>query len=319
MNLTRRNRTLNFVVDLNLTAKAYDKIYALAEGVVIHMKGQVDMADPTPRWHELAQAGVALYRKDNNVVPRGTARRDETVGGRLSRPWPPHQRVSWMAELLPFVGQEDLARRIDRKKSWRDEENLKHGLVLVPQFLNPAYPRTSWRALVPSLGVRDQAATHVAGVAGVGLDAADYDPRNPDQAKKMGIFGYDRQTSLKDVTDGAANTIYMIQVPPDLPRPWIAGGGATVVGIREQDGLRPFITPTTTRANGGKAGVHVIMADGSVRFIRAGVSDEVLKALATIKGGEAVSDLNAVAPKVDPPKRTELRTASTGGGASAVD
>ena len=139
------------------------------------------------------------------------------------------------------------------------------------------------------------------------------DPRDPAAAKKVGMFGYNRRTSLKDVTDGAANTIYMIQVPPDLPRPWLAGGGATVVGVPEQDCLRPFVTPLTTKANGGKAGVHVIMADGSVRFIRQGVSDEVFKALCTARGGEEVGDLNGVAPKVDPPRRgPELKTVSGG-------
>jgi len=48
------------------------------------------------------------------------------------------------------------------------------------------------------------------------------------------------------------------------------------------------------------------MADGSVRFIDARMSDEVFKAMCTIKGGEEV-DVNQAAPKVDP-KTTELKT-----------
>ena len=50
------------------------------------------------------------------------------------------------------------------------------------------------------------------------------------------------------------------------------------------------------------------MCDGSVRFIREDISDDVFKALCTIKGGEEIADLNQVAPKVDPPKGPSLRT-----------
>ena len=49
------------------------------------------------------------------------------------------------------------------------------------------------------------------------------------------------------------------------------------------------------------------MCDGSVRFIREDISDDVFKALCTIKGGEEIADLNTVAPKVDP-KGPSLKT-----------
>ena len=47
-------------------------------------------------------------------------------------------------------------------------------------------------------------------------------------ARKLGIFGYDRITKPEDITDGASNTILMIQVPPPYQGPWIAGGGSTM-------------------------------------------------------------------------------------------
>jgi hypothetical protein len=49
------------------------------------------------------------------------------------------------------------------------------------------------------------------------------------------------------------------------------------------------------------------MCDGSVRFIREDISDDVFKALCTIKGGEEIADLNQVAPKVNP-KGPSLKT-----------
>lgn len=307
--IARNGRLLRLTADLNMTLRAYDRMYELAESIVIRMKGMVDMASPTPHWHELGAAGVAARGKDG-IVPRGTYLRDESMGGKISRNFPPHQRVSWLVSLLPYLGHEDLYNRIDRKKSWRDEENQKQGAILIPEFLNPRFARQSWRASVPSLGFRDQGATHVVGVAGIGPDAADYSLGDPAVAKKIGMVGYERRVNIKDVTDGASNTIYMIQVPPTLPRPWIAGGGATITGIPEKDSVRPFVV---TGPN-GKRGATVIMADGSVRFITEMVSDDVFKALSTIRGGEEIVDLEKQAPKVDPPRKGgEMRTASAGG------
>jgi hypothetical protein len=115
-------------------------------------------------------------------------------------------------------------------------------------------------------------------------------------ADKIGIFGYDRHTALRDITDGAANTILMAEVPPMVKRPWLAGGGATAVGVPEKNSVKPFVSLQPN----GKKGTLVVMADGSVRFISENVSDEVFKALATIKGNESII-LNREAPKVEAP------------------
>lgn len=318
MKIERKGHTLLFNVDLSLNERAYDRIHGLSEGAVIRMKGMVDMATSESRWHELVDA-AARYRdakvekekKAANTFPRGTFPRDESVG-RLSRTWPPSQRVSWMAGLLPFMGYQGVYEGINLHKSWRDESNLKQGAVLIPAFLNPRYPRPTWRAHPPSIGIRDVGATHYVGMAGVGDDAADYTTGDVTATKKLGIFGYDRRTALKDVkdNDGLANTIYVIQVPPNHERPWIAGGGATVMGAPDNDkAIAPFVA---TQAN-GKRGTYALMADGSVRFIAEDVSNDVFKALCTYKGGESISDINAVAPKVDPPKGTTLKTTAKAG------
>jgi len=291
---------VHFNIDLALTEKAYDKVYAISEGAVIRMKGMVDMAHSYPRWFELASAAKSLPK--DGVLQQATFPRGEALNQRLGRSFPPNQRVSWMAGLLPFLGHEDLYQQIDSKKSWRDDDNLKRGAVLIPQFLNPLFPRPSWRAYVPSLGVRDQGATHYVGMAGVGLDAADYKFGDKAFEKKLGMFGYDRRTALKDVTDGLSNTIYVIQVAPNLPRPWLAGGGATTQGAPDTNSVKPFVAQ-----HGQKRGTYAIMADGTVRYISETISDDVFKAMCTIKGGDDVADINQNAPKVDP-KGNELKT-----------
>jgi len=317
MKLERKGRTLLLNLDLHLNERAYDRIYALSEGTVMRMKGMVDMASGEPRFYELADATLkyakeAVDRKDGgstkekkaaDTFPRATFPRDESVG-RLSRTWPPNQRVSWMAGLLPYLGYQEVYNDIQFKDSWRAEQNMKQGSVLIPAFLNPRYPRPTWRAHPASVGVaRDLGATHFVGIAGVGVDAADWPANDPGTAKKLGVFGYERRTTVKDISDGMANTAYMIQVPPTHQRPWIAGGGATVTGIPETRSVQPFVS---TQAN-GKRGTYLLMCDGSVRFVKDDVSDEVFQAMCTIKGGETV-DLNQ-APKVDRPKGPSMKTA----------
>ena len=106
--------------------------------------------DGVPKWIAVFKGTIQLgdsprdrvYKKDDKVFPKGTFSRESGLGDRLSRTWAPNQRVSWMAGLLPYLGQEALFNEINTKKSWRDEENLKRGAILIPQ----AVPRRSARA-----------------------------------------------------------------------------------------------------------------------------------------------------------------------------
>ena len=260
---------------------------------MIKAKGALDMSGSRSHVHELAAASQRMSEAMQRQFPRAAFDRPLS-NARAGRPYGPSQRVSWMAELLPYLGQTTLYSQIDRAQSWRDPANVGSASTLIPQFLSPNTEPASWWVKYPDVS-DPVAATHFVGLAGVGLDAASYAPNDPAVADKIGIFGYDRQTALRDITDGAANTILMAQVPPLVKRPWLAGGGATVVGVPEKNSIKPFVS---VQGN-GKKGTLVVMADGSVRFISEGVSDEVFKALVTIKGNESVI-LNREAPKVEP-------------------
>src|SRR5262249_53353408 len=140
-------------------------------------------------------------------------------------------------------------------------------------------------------------------IAGIGLDAASYDPNDPATAGKRGIFTYDRPTKLSDI-DSLAKTILMIQVPPGNHTPWMAGGGATTRGVPESKCIEPFLPPKGKE----KRGTHIIMADGSVRYVSESISDDVLKALAVIKGKKDEINLDSIAPVVKPPAESELKS-----------
>jgi hypothetical protein len=201
------------------------------------------------------------------------------------------------------MGYEGVYQRITPQRSWTSLDNQVPAVTLVPAFLDPSSPRKSWYVRFHGMDY-DVAATHFVGISGIGLDAAEYSATDPSTAKKLGVFGYDRLTRLADITDGLANTIMVAQVPHAYMGAWIAGGGSTVRGVPESKSVQPFVATQYD----GKRGTMAIMADGSVRFITETVSDDVFKALCTIKGGEKV-DVNKVAPLVPAPQDASLDTA----------
>jgi Protein of unknown function (DUF1559) len=268
--------------------------------LVLKRKGYLDMASRQTGFHELAAAARAYADAHQGQFPRGTAQRDLPTP-RLGRPFPPDERVSWLVELLPYLGaeQEALYKRIFPNKSWQDPDNLLAARTLIPQFLDPAYPESTWWVSYP--GLQEQvAATDVVGIAGVGLGAAEYDPSDPAVASKIGVFGYDRVTKLSDLANKGGNTILFVQVPPTFKRPWLAGGGSTVQGVPEHNSIQPFVSGERD----GKRGTLVAMADGSVRFVSEKISDDAFKAMCTIKGGLDVN-VNRDAPIVAPTESAE--------------
>jgi len=293
-------------VDLIDHKANYNWMMARLRQLVLQHKGSLDMAGGKPRVFELARALRAYLDSHAGQFPRGTQERT-LANSRAGRPYPPDQRVSWMVELLPYLGPDKSALygRIDRQKSWRDPENLTQAGILIPQFLDVQYPRSTWWVRYPGMSTNEEvAATHFVGITGVGLDAGYYDPADSATTKKLGVFGYDRATRSSEISDGLSNTIALIQVPATFKRPWLAGGGSTLQGVTESHSIRPFVSTTYN----GKSGTMAIMADGTVRFIPETITDDMFKALCTIKGGEAVI-IDRDAPKVPEPEDTmELKT-----------
>jgi hypothetical protein len=265
--------------------------------LMAQLRGSQEMASGKQRFGDLA-ASLEEYKasltKENKplVFPYGAYPRPYDAE-RGSRPWPANERLSFLREMLPYLGDDRYFTLKDSfavDKSWRDPDNLAIGRILVPYFLNPS--AGNYYVKVKDIN-EPLAATHFVGMAGVGPDAA-YLPKSDPRA---GIFGYNRQTSMEDIKDGLSNTIYMIEADKALVGPWIAGGGATVRGTSNagNDVGRPggFSSPDFS----GKKGVWVLMADGSARFITKDISPDVFKALCTMGGSDSAGAIDLVAPK----------------------
>jgi hypothetical protein len=191
-----------------------------------------------------------------------------------------------MAELLPYVGHGDLYNSINFDKSWTEGENIRAAFTVVPAFLNPADPRSTWDGY-PFPGM---ALSHFAGMSGVedgrNVVAAELPRSDP----RAGIFGYERIARNEEITDGTSQTI-MIVGTGAVVAPWIQGGGATIRGARQQ----VFDKHSGIGSKGlSKPGTYVLFADGSARIISADIDPAVFKAMCTMHGAEEI-DMNKIA------------------------
>jgi uncharacterized protein (TIGR03067 family) len=281
----------------------------------IYLRGIKTLSDPRSHIHDLA-AAIQEYVKKEGHFPRGTVERRP---GNHVLEWPPDQRLSWLAKLLPYLGSgefQGLLRPEDSEAWYEGTTHQKAGFTLIPYFLAPGSSLDNALVPYPNIPVHKPgrwAATHFVGIAGVGLDAADYRNDDPATAKLRGVFGYDRETKKDDIKDGLEQTIVAIQVPPEPKSPWIAGGGSTVRGISDDlDCVRPFVCAKYTNKDGKEEdGTFAIMADGKVRFLPASIDPKTFQALCTIAGDDKIRKIDAIAPEVPPPEgaqQPELKT-----------
>lgn len=195
-------------------------------------------------------------------------------------------QYSWMTQLLPYIGRQDLHDRINFERSWAEQENLPVAATVIPEFLNPLDDQETWKGR-PLHGA---ALTHFVGVAGVG-DRNVVAGTLPRTDPRAGVFGYEEVAKPEDIEDGLSNTV-MVLGAGELAGPWIAGGGATVRGARS-----PYFDDVTGFGTKGKEpGTFAVLADGSTRFISKDVDPRVFRALCTIRGGETV-DTNQQGPE----------------------
>jgi len=297
-----KDKVVAMGINRNIQTERYQLMARMLEEMCKKLRADADMCDNHSRIHELAAATQEFLKKEGHF-PRGAMPRSPSADRVID--WRPDQRLSWMVELLPYVANgefTDLRKRIEESSSWNDPPlNQYVGTTVIPQFLAPlpADKREGYYIQYPGEKTMPLAATHFVGMAGVGLDAAEYRAGDAATAKLQGIFGYDRETKADDIKDGLNQTILLIQVPPEPKSPWIAGGGSTVRGVStDLDCVQPFVCTKYE----GKDGTFAIMADGKVRFIPASIDPKTFQALCTIAGGEKIKDLDAIAPEVPAPE-----------------
>lgn len=191
---------------------------------------------------------------------------------------PPERRLSWLILVDPYMeARMDPEWKPRKNEPWDSDANLN--LARTKRLRAFACPGDR-HALEPE-GV---SLSSYVGVTGVGSDAATL----PREDKRAGLFGYDRQTALMEIRDGADTTIAVIETSSDNG-PWMAGGRPT---------SRSFLLEGASAIGpGGQFGgfhrdaVNIGFVDGSVRQIRDSIDGKTLSALFTIAGDDIVGDL----------------------------
>ena len=215
--------------------------------------------------NNLKQIGLALhnYHDVHRHFPAGT---------HLNEDLKPEKRLSWMYEILPFLEQSFLFDQIQDEQAWDSETNAEFAEFSIQAYENPGSVRDSDSVF----GV-----TNYVGICGVGKDA----PTLPMTDKRVGVFGYDRKLSFRNVTDGTSNTVAVSEAS-DKIGPWAAGGDSTLRSLTK----KPYINGPDGIGGPFNGGCNMMILDGSVRFISENIDPEVMEALSTIHGGEVVGD-----------------------------
>jgi hypothetical protein len=193
---------------------------------------------------------------------------------------PSQDRLSWVVAIVPFLECDTLYSKMAKDKSWQAEENRFAALLLYRHVLCPASPEgPPLSTLVPS---------HYVGIAGIGADAADLSLTDP----RAGFFGYERKLTIKNVLDSGGTGTLLVVAETGRPEGcWIAAGPSTVRGL-EPDGL-PYLGVGGQFGGLHRQGTNAVFADASVRFIPNNTSQDVLAALAVLRGREDLSPIGA--------------------------
>lgn len=217
--------------------------------------------------NNLKQLALAMhnYHSVYNHFPAGTVE---------SSAEKPEDRLSWITELTPYMEMNAVHDALNREEAWNSDTNIEAALRANTMVLqNPN--------MVSVLSDEGLMSTAYVGCAGVGKDAAKLPVDNP----KAGMFGYDRATRLRDITDGTSNSLMIGEVSGNAGA-WTAGGKPTLREFTE----KPYINGPDGFGGSFPGGSNFALGDGSVRMISDTVDPSVAEALMTISGGEVVDD-----------------------------
>ncbi|VTS06346.1 DUF1559 family PulG-like putative transporter [Tuwongella immobilis] len=283
-------------------------LLGLALPAVMSLRSVADRAKCADHLRNIGQGARGYATQNQQTLPR-----DRVVA----------PRSSWNTEILPYIGQEALARQYRFEKEWYDASPFGQGAgnravaqARVPIFLCPAAPSANRQVLTQSPDAPN--APFRAGATDYVGSAGAYYLNNDPASLHSGAMQHrkiTRRIREADVQDGTSFTLLVVEMA-DKPNQWHAGklkdDRADVPQMpalagqwaapnwnhlrsHSWDGQAPF-GPCAVNCSNGAAiyafhpnGANALFVDGSVRFLRSGMSQEMLIALVSIAGGELLS------------------------------
>jgi prepilin-type N-terminal cleavage/methylation domain-containing protein/prepilin-type processing-associated H-X9-DG protein len=258
--------------------------------------------------NNLKQLGLAChnYHDANQAFPPGYLATVPYVNGATdtSPGW------GWATFLLPYLEQDNLYRQLSLSQPVASSPAIQ---TMVPLFLCPAdSPPTGPFPLTDAFGAPVCLAAPSSYAATVGPDASDVaDPTG------QGIFYRNSSTRVTDITDGTSQTVMIgDRAWADSQGVWAGAPSGAIMRAGPRNPWQNATGPAPnlvlahnnwinikTDADGGLddfssyhiAGVNLLFADGSVRFIRSITGDGpdryAFWAMGTRAGGEVVQGL----------------------------
>jgi prepilin-type N-terminal cleavage/methylation domain-containing protein/prepilin-type processing-associated H-X9-DG protein len=158
---------------------------------------------------------------------------------------------SWRTMLLPYLDQQSLYKQLDLDQPWDAPRNA----AIFPANLSV------YRC--PSLALAAQLTTYVA------------------LSTPESLFPPGGARTISDITDGKSNTIMVVEVDERFAVPW----------MEPRDADESVFAKTETKAkHSHTGGSHILLADGSVRFLSENIDPKTRQALFTIAGKEPQGD-----------------------------
>jgi prepilin-type processing-associated H-X9-DG protein len=269
--------------------------------------------------HLEAAAARARCADNLRLIGKGTRGFADANDGCLPRDSVNVPQASWNAEILAFIGEEKLARQYTPGRDWWEagtSGNREVAQARVAVFLCPATPSPDRWVLTrdpdePARNFR-AAPTDYVGSAGAYYQNNDESNLVPGAMHHRKIT---RRIRESDIQDGTSYTLLVVEMA-DKPNIWTAGkmsedrsGTPQAPALAGQwaapnwnhlrshspDGKTTFGPCAVNCSNAAgiysfhPGGANVLMCDGSVRFLKAGMSQEMLIALVSIDGGEILS------------------------------
>ena len=159
---------------------------------------------------------------------------------------------SWRTLILPFMDQAPLYAKIDLSKPWDDPANADAAKVMLNVYQ------------CPKVTAPPGFTTYLA-VAGPGCCFQPGQPR-----------------PFSEITDGLSNTLLVIEVSKPHAVHWMAPQDADVALILSLGKAAKELPHT--------GGVHGLLGDGAIRFLRADLPTHTWKGLCTVSGNEKLGE-----------------------------
>ena len=156
--------------------------------------------------------------------------------------------LSWRVAILPYIEQQALYEQFRLDEPWDSDHNIKLVEQMPAVFADPSLPLPLGMTVFQGL------------------------------TDKGGVLEKDRENRFRDITDGTANTIMVVEAHASEAVEWTKPADVEV----------DVENPIDQMGHIHPGGFHVLFADGAVRFLTHSIDQDLFRALMTRNGGEVV-------------------------------